>query len=222
MALNKLKFNSLNVTPTAGKTIGFNSSADGLEATLSGGAMTFIKKLTADEDSTVDFVDGSSSVVLDSTYKEYIFFFKDIHPSAGAYFTFQGNAAGGSGFNETMTTTFFYGYHAEGGGSGTLMYNNGADQAQGTGYQYIAADGTNNDADGALVGYLHLFNPSSTTFVKHFVSRISNPNGAGSSTYQCDCYTAGYFYTTSAIDEISFKFTSGNIDAGTITLYGIN
>ena len=75
MALNKLKFNSLNVTPTAGKTIGFNSSADGLEATLSGGAMTFIKKLTADEDSTVDFVDGSSSVVLDSTYKEYIFFF---------------------------------------------------------------------------------------------------------------------------------------------------
>ena len=188
---------------------------------LNTGSMVFIKKLTADEDSTVDFVDGSSNVVLDSTYKEYVFTFKDIHPSAGAYFSFQGNAAGGSGFNETMTTTFFYAYHAESGGSGTLMYNTGADQAQGTGYQYIAADGTNNDADGALSGYLHLFNPSSTTFVKHFKSRISNPNGSGGSTYQCDCYTAGYFNTTSAIDAIQFKMSSGNIDAGDICLYGI-
>ena len=188
---------------------------------LNTGSMVFIKKLTADEDSTVDFVDGSSGVTLDSTFKEYVFTFNNIHPSAGAYFSFQGNAAGGSGFNETMTTTFFYAYHKENGSDPTLMYNAGADQAQGTGYQYIAADGTNNDDDGALSGYLHLFNPSSTTFVKHFKSRISNPNGSGSTTYQCDCYTAGYFNTTSAIDEISFKFNSGNIDSGDICLYGI-
>ncbi len=75
MALNKLKFNSLNVTPTAGKTVGFNSSADGLEATLSGGSMTFIKKLTASSSGTLSFVDGSSDVVLDNTYKEYMFIF---------------------------------------------------------------------------------------------------------------------------------------------------
>ena len=74
MALNKLKFNSLNVTPVAGKTVGFNSSANGLEATLQGGSMTFIKKLTASSSSTLSFVNGSSDVVLDNTYKEYIFF----------------------------------------------------------------------------------------------------------------------------------------------------
>ena len=78
MALNKLKFNSLNVTPTAGKAVGFNSSANGLEATLEGGAMTFIKKLTASSSSTLSFVDGSSDVVLDNSYKEYIFIFNNI------------------------------------------------------------------------------------------------------------------------------------------------
>ena len=194
------------------------SLASGLASSL-----TFIKKITASSSGTVDFVDGSSSVVLDNTYKEYLFTFKNIHPSAGANFQFQGNAAGGSGFNETMTTTFFYAYVKEAGSSdGTLMYNQGGDQAQATGYQNIALDGTNNDADGNLGGYLHLFNPSSTTFRKHYISRTSNANGAGSTTYQCDCFSTGYFNTTSAIDEISFKFSSGNIDAGDICLYGIN
>ena len=194
------------------------SLASGLASSL-----TFIKKITASSSGTVDFVDGSSGVVLDNTYKEYLFTFKNIHPSAGANFQFQGNAAGGSGFNETMTTTFFYAYVKEAGSSdGVLMYNQGGDQAQGTGYQNIAQDGTNNDADGNLGGYLHLFNPSSTTFRKHYISRTSNANGAGSTTYQCDCFSTGYFNTTSAIDEISFKFSSGNIDAGDICLYGIN
>ena len=186
-----------------------------------GGSMTFIKKITASSSGTVNFVDGSSGVVLDSTYKEYMFTFKNIHPSAAANLTFQGNAAGGSGFNETMTTTFFYAYLKETNSDPTLMYNTGKDQAQGTAYTIIAADGTNIDADGNLGGYLRLFNPSSTTFATHFESRISNSNGDGSTTYSCDCFSAGYFNTTSAIDEISFKFGSGNIDAGDICLYGI-
>ena len=186
-----------------------------------GGNMVFIKKLTASSSGTLDFVDGASSVVLDSTYKEYMFTFNNMHPSSESDFKFQGNVAGGSGFNETMTTTFFYAYHKEDGSSPTLAYNTGKDQAQATGYQIISADGTGTDADNCLSGYLHLFNPSSTTFVKHYMSRISNTNGGGSSTYMCDCYSAGYFNTTSAIDEISFKFGSGNIDAGDICLYGI-
>ena len=217
MALNKLKFNSLNVTPTAGKTIGFNSSADGLEATLSGGAMTFIKKLTDDEDSTVDFVDGSSSVVLDSTYKEYIFFFKDIHPSAGAYFTFQGNAAGGSGYNETITSTAFRCYHNEAGNDSDLEYYGANDQAQGTAFQRLGIT-INNSNDNSVSGFLRLFNPSSTTFVKHF---IATSQEIIDDTYSMQQYTAGYFNTTSAIDEIQFKMSSGNIDAGDICLYGI-
>jgi len=219
MALNKLKFNSLNVTPTAGKAIGFNASANGLEATFSGGAMTFIKKLTASSDGTLDFVDGSSDVVLDSTYKEYIFILNNLHPANdGVELEFQGNAAGGSGFNETMTTTLFKAGHKEADGGTGIGYESGADQAQGTNYQDIArAVGNGNDE--CVSGILHLFNPSSTTFVKNFIARTNMYHSASESE---DCFTAGYFNTTSAIDEISFKFSSGNIDAGTITLYGIN
>jgi hypothetical protein len=185
------------------------------------GSMTLIKKLTASSSATLSFVDGSDGVVLDDTYKEYVFTFKNIHPSSSSEFKFQGNVVGGSGFNETITSTFFYAYHGEGGASPTLMYNTGKDQAQGTAYQIISADGTGVDNDSNTSGYLHLFNPSSTTFVKHFISRLSNTNGDGGSTYMCDCYSAGYFNTTSAIDEISFKFGSGNIDDGDICLYGI-
>ena len=182
------------------------------------GSMTFIKKLTASSSSTLSFVDGSSDVVLDNTYKEYIFTFKDIHPSANANFTFQGNAAGGSGYDETMTTTFFNAYHRENGSDGTLMYRNDKEQAQGTSFQIISADTQNaSDNDTCTAGYLHLFNPSSTTFVKHYLSRTAVLNG----DYICDSFSGGYFNTTSAIDEIQFKMNTGNIDAGDICLYGI-
>ena len=103
----------------------------------------------------------------------------------------------------------------------SFTYNTGKDQAQGTGYQIISADGTG-DNDNCVSGYLHLFNPSSTTFVKHYTSRFSNTNGGGSTTYMCVCYGAGYFNTTSAIDEIQFKFGSGNIDSGDILLFGVS
>ena len=145
-----------------------------------------------------------------------------MHPSSESDFKFQGNAVGGSGFNETITSTFFYAYIKETTGSNNFTYSTGKDQAQGTDYQIISADGTGTDNDNSISGYLHLFNPSSTTFVKHYISRFSNTNGGGSTTYMCDCYSAGYFNTTSAIDEISFKFGSGNIDSGDILLYGVN
>ena len=218
MALNKLKYNSLNVTPVANKAISFDSDPDALEATLSGGSMTFIKKLTASSSGTLSFVDGSSSVVLDNTYKEYIFIFNNIHPATDdAHFTFQANAAGGSGYNETITSTSFRAYHSEGGDT-SLSYGTGSDQAQGTSFQRLMPYMDNdNDSNGG--GYLHLFNPSSTTFVKHF---ISNTQSVYNSAYSWNMFVAGYFNTTSAIDEIQFKMSSGNIDSGTITLYGIN
>jgi hypothetical protein len=183
-----------------------------------GGNMVFIKKLTASSDGDLTFHNGVSSVVLDSTYKEYMFTFKDIHPSENTNLTFQGNAVGGSGFNETMTTTFFNAYHRENGSDGTLAYRTDKDQAQGTGFQIISADTQDASAsDTCAAGYLHLFNPSSTTFVKHYVSRTAVLNG----DYMGDSYSAGYFNTTSAIDEIQFKMNSGNIDTGDICLYGI-
>jgi hypothetical protein len=221
MALNKLKFNSLNVTPTAGKTIGFNSSANGLEATLSGGAMRFIKKLTASSSSTLSFVDGSSDVVLDNTYKEYIFLLKDIHPGTdGVRFQFNGSSDSGSNYNVTKTSTQFTTFIQEGGAGASLEYSGGEDLAQGTGFQsFVQGADLGADADQCLVAYLHIFNPSSTTFVKHYIAQAQYSHSAN---YTARPFTAGYFNTTSAIDAIQFKMDSGNIDAGTITLYGIN
>ena len=216
MALNKLKFNSLNVTPTAGKTIGFNSSADGLEATFSGGAMTFIKKLTASSSSSLTFTNGSSDVILDSTYKEYMFVYQDIHPSAnGPNFQVQFNAGGSAA---TKTTTSFYAYHNEGDTSTQLTYQASYDLAQSTGAQTIATDVTNEN-DSSASGYVHLFNPSSTTFVKHFIATGTHMHD---NIAVLNDFIAGYCNTTSAITEAVFSMQSGTIDAGTITLYGIN
>ena len=219
MALNKLKFNSINVTPSAGKVIQFDSGADGFETASGGGSMTFIKKLTASSSSTLSFVDGTSSVVLDNTYKEYLFIFNSMHPATDQVsFSFQGNAAGGSGYNETITSTYITSYHNEAGSSAALEYTDANDQAQGTSFQALLHN-LGNDADQCCSGYLRLFNPSSTTFVKHFLAASSNTQYQD---IEFTHYVSGYFNTTSAIDEIQFKMSSGNIDAGTITLYGIN
>ena len=189
---------------------------------FSKGSLTLIKTLTASSSSTLSFVDGTSDVVLDSTYKEYLFIFNDIHPSAEADFTFQGNAAGGSGYNETITSTSFDAFHRENDTQNNLNYNGGGDQAQGTSFQILNYDANiENDNDSSLGGYLHLFNPSSTTFVKHFIARTQHM-GISSDPLSHDNFCAGYFNTTSAIDEIQFKMSSGNIDAGTIQLFGVN
>jgi len=155
---------------------------------------------------------------IDSTYKLYIFKFIDINPATDAQdFSFQGNAASGSGYNETITSTFFEAYSAEDGTSGAaLIYLAANDQAQGTGFQPLTQD-TGNDADQSCAGTLWLFNPSNTTYVKHFYSRV---NQGDASNFSVDCFSAGYFNTTSAIDEIQFKFASGNFD-GTIKMYGV-
>ena len=194
-----------------------NATAFGSISAL--GSMTLIKKLTASSSGTLDFVDGTSSVVLDNTYKEYIFTFNNMHPQTDEVdFLFQGNAAGGSGYNETITSTQFNAYHAESDSESGLGYQTTRDQAQGTSFQMLT-NKVGNGNDEHTSGYLHLFNPSSTTFVKNFVAHLVDYHYQD---YVSDNYTAGYFNTTSAIDEIQFKFSSGNIDAGDICLYGIN
>ena len=186
---------------------------------LTSGSMTFIKKLTASSSSTLSFVDGSSDVVLDNTYKEYLFTFKNIHPATdNVDFEFQGSTDSGSNYNTTMTTTTFRATRDEAGSSADLGYRTSEDQAQGTAFQDLNI-GMGNDNDQSLNGTLHLFNPSSTTFVKHFIARIASPK---SNNYHVDWFCAGYFNTTSAIDAMQFKMSSGNIDAGDICLYGIN
>ena len=178
------------------------------------GDLVFISKQTASSSASISFTSG-----IDSTYKEYIFFFNNIHPATdNVHFSFQGNASGESGFNETITSTAFYAQHREDGSATALEYRTGEDQAQGTSFQLLC-EGLGNDNDQSLSGYLHLFNPSSTTFVKHFITQT---NQVRYNDRLYNFHIAGYFNTTSAIDEIQFKMSSGNIDSGDILLYGVN
>jgi len=187
-----------------------------IPSAVTGGAMTLLATETASSSATIDFTSG-----IDSTYNEYVFKFYNIHPQTDdKHFTFQANASGGSGFNETITSSMFMANHNETNTTTQFGYETGYDQAQGTGFQALQSGGLiGNGNDECLSGTLRLFNPSSTTFVKHFIGRT---NQYSSYDYSIDSFVAGYFNTTSAIDEIQFKMASGNIDAGTISLYGIN
>ena len=165
------------------------------------------------------FHHGASSVVLDSTYPIYKFVFINMHPATNATFwTFQANSAGGADFNEQITSTTFRAVHTE-AGSGQMDYIASTDQANGTAFQYIQSDGDiKTDNDSCISGELLIFNPSSTTFVKHF---IAHSNHMVNNSQSSDNYISGYFNTTAALDEFQFKFASGNIESGTIKLYGI-
>ena len=190
------------------------SAVTALPTAISGGALNLISTQTASSSSSIDFTSG-----IDSTYKEYIFRFYDIHPSATDIngLTFQGSTDGGSNYNTTITSTYFRSTHDESGSNGALAYQGSQDQGNGTSFQNIFQNiGTDNDQSGA--GILRLFDPSSTTFIKHFIARTNN---AHQSDKTRDVFTAGYFNTTSAINAIQFKMSSGNIDAGTIKMYGV-
>nr|BAR17991.1 hypothetical protein [uncultured Mediterranean phage uvMED] len=182
------------------------------------GSMVFIKKLTASSSATLSFVDGSNGVVLDDTYKEYLFTFKDIHPQTDNQdIQFNGSVDGGSNYNVTKTSTTFQAQHDEADSEALLQYNTDRDLAQSTSAQRFSLQ-IGNDNDQSVVGTLHLFNPSSTTFVKHYIATVQ---GANASNYTQQLFTAGYMNTTSAVNSIQFSFQSGNIDAGDICLYGI-
>jgi len=175
-------------------------------------AMTLITTNTSSNAASSSFTSS-----IDSTYKLYIFKFIDVNPvTDNVQFSFQANAADQSGFNETMTTTLFRSYHDEADSATALGYNTNVDQAQGTAYQ-VLCDQIGNGSDELCAGSLHLFNPSNTTYVKHFYSRV---NMYQYNNYSMDFFTAGYFNTTAAIDEISFKMSSGNMDA-VIKMYGV-
>ena len=179
------------------------------------GSMVLIKTLTASASATLSFVHGSSDVVLDSTYPIYKFECINMHPASSTEFKFQTSTDSGSNYNTTLTSTYFYAYHTEADDATGLTYYAGGDQANGTSFQRLSR--VHNDNDTSCSGSLTLFNPSSTTFVKHYMSNFNEEN----QTYSQNPYTAGYFNTTSAINAVQFKMNSGNIDTGTIKLYGI-
>ena len=178
------------------------------------GVWVKISAVTASSSATVSFTSG-----LDSTYKEYIFKFIDIHPATDlTNFLFQVDTGTNTSYNQTVTNTFWQAYHNEAGTSTGLDYLSSHDEAQTTNFidfcHYIG-----NGNDECIEGTLHLFDPSNTTFVKHFMSRMNSYNG---NDYTSDYISAGYFNTTTALTRVQFKMESGNIDAGVIKLYGIS
>lgn len=179
-----------------------------------GGAFNLLNTNTFTGTTTSNF-----TTLIDSTYDVYCFKFTDINPATDeTFFSVQFNAAGGSGYNETMTTTYFGASNDEGGAyTGEITYMTAYDQQQGSSYQYLSRK-IGNGSDECAAGTLWLFSPSSTTYVKHFYARVNNYYH---DDYSMDTYGAGYVNTTSAIDEISFKMSSGNMD-GEIKMYGIS
>jgi hypothetical protein len=199
MALVKHNNNSISSITTPGQ--------------IAQGKMTLISSQTASGSASISFTSG-----IDSTYPIYKFELINIHPSADANNThMSASTDGGSSYGVTATTTQFQAKHNEADNDSALQYSTAGDLAQSTNPVDIGRSlGSGNDECG--VATIFIFNPSSTTFVKHF---ISTNNEYHSSDLTLQNFTAGYFNTTSAIDGIQFSMSSGNIDAGTIKLYGI-
>ena len=204
MALVKYNNNSISAITTAGQ--------------LSSGSMVLIKEQTASTSSSVDFVHGSSGVVLDGTYPIYKIEFINIHPDThDVLFQFNLSADSGSNYNVTKTTTLYYAQHSEDGGTADLTYYANKDVAQSTGVATFSLHpGAENDE--SCSGEFFIFSPSSTTFVKHFMSTM---NTYYHNDRSIQTFMGGYANTTSAVNGIRFLMESGNIQSGTFKLYGI-
>ena len=198
MALVKYNDNSISAISSAGQ--------------LAQGSLVPIKTLTASSSATLSFVHGTDGVVFDSTYPIYQFEFINCHAdSSDAQFGFQVSVNGGSSYGVTITSTAIEVYH------GGVQYNGGNDLAQSTNLQFITNTTYHLRAEESANGTLQLFNPSSTTFVKHWMSRASRMNN----TNFIEHLHAGYVNSTSSVNAIQFKMASGNISTGKIKLYGI-
>ena len=192
----------------------FTGSTVGTAAT--GASQVLLKKVTATSgDSNITF----DSSLITNSFKEYIFTFISMHPANdNVFLQFNASADNGSNYNVTKTTTFWRAQNKEDDSSGSVAYDDGSDSAQQTGFQ-VLENGNSSDNDHASSGYLHLFNPSSTTFQKLYYSRMSSTSAGD---FNIHSNTGGAFNSTSAINNVRFQFSSGNIDSGTIKLYGVN
>ena len=188
------------------------ASITSLPSGVSGSSLVLLSTQTASSSATISFTSG-----IDSTYKKYVFKCIDIHPETDNA-EFQINFRdGSSAYDATKTTTFFRTRHGENASLGNLSYDDGNDLAQSTSAQKLV-ENIGSDNDQALSGIVHLFDPSSTTFVKHFISDFNSTSGDNASDH---FFVAGYCNVTAAIDGVQFSMSSGNIDSGTFKLYGV-
>ena len=205
MALSKVQAESIDLTATYAFS---GTVTDTVTRNL-----VLLQTLTASSSANLSFTSG-----INNTYQSYVFKFINIHPATNnVYFSFQCSIDSGSNYNVALTSTWFAAYHNENNGGAALEYGADNDQAEGNAFQYLSQT-TGNENDESCAGELELFDPSSTTFVKHFSARTDNYI---SNDVQMDAHIAGYFNTTSAIDAIQFKMSSGEIQGGTISLFGV-
>lgn len=193
-----------------------NSSLGNITDLSLGGSLILLSEATASASSSISFTSG-----IDSTYDEYLFIFNNIHAQTDdVSFLFNFSADSGSNYNVTKTTSFFEAAHLENGSDYGFGYSASRDLAQSTDFQMVMGGGADLGADNdqSVSGILKLYNPSSTTFVKHFMGSSSFSE---SRDWAWSSHFAGYCNTTSAINAIQFKCSSGNIDAGTIQLFGV-
>jgi|TARA_R110000787_G_scaffold200082_1_gene311138 hypothetical protein len=175
------------------------------------GNMILVSSVTASSSASITFTLAD--------YKEYQFYFVNIHAAtSGAEYQFNLSIDSGSNYNVAKTSTAFESYHTEADNGAGVIYQGGADLAQGTGDQQLFRN-LDTDNDCSYSGSLKLFNPSSDTFAKHYMAR---GNGMNTSPTSIDFNVAGYANTASAVDRIQFKMSSGNIDSGKILMFGIN
>ena len=191
------------------------SSVTAFPTAVPTGKPVLLSTATASSSASIEFTSG-----IDSTYDIYKFEFINIHPNNdGGVFEFNFSTDGGSNYNVTKTTTAFRAYHAESDFESQLAYEAGGDLAQSTGFQMLNLGDLGGDNDQSFSGMMTVFNPSSTTYVKHFISEANN---ARSIDYTYHSFIAGYGNTTSAINAIKFRNSTNNIDSGTIKMYGIS
>jgi len=184
-----------------------------LDPAVPTGDLILLSTQTASASASIDFTSG-----IDSTYDSYVFKFIDIHPATDSTkFTCQFDTGTNTNYNQTITSTFFRAAQNE-SATTDFGYKTADDQAQGTGFQTLCGT-IGNQNDESCSGYLQIFNPSSTTFVKHFITRV---HGYTNNDYAIDDFSAGYINTTTAITRVRFKFASGNIDDGIIKMYGVS
>ena len=205
----------VNTVKDAGGNTLWVSNGSGVLSSVSGfgDALKLLSTQNASSSASISFTSD-----IDSTYKEYVFKFTNIHPSSDATdFKFQVNAVGESGYDEAIISTFFRADHDAANTQAYLQYYTHGDQPPAEPYQFIGI-GCSNANNAASYGELHLFDPGSTTYVKNFYARMV----IGFDGWARELFIAGYINTTAAIDDIQFKMTAGDIDAGTIKMYGVS
>jgi hypothetical protein len=184
-----------------------------LPSSISDGALNLISTQTASASASISFTSG-----IDSTYDSYVFKFINCHPATDSTkFTFQADTGTNTNYNQTITSTFFRAAQDE-SATTDFGYKTADDQAQGTAFQTLCGT-IGNANDESCSGTLQLFNPSSSTYVKHFIGRV---HGYTNNDYSIDDFVAGYINTTTPITRVQFKFASGNIDDGIIKMYGVS